>query len=327
MTTPNYVDIIAKVESWFIKNEGSYRDCCRWMRDNTIVAQVKTYLSCDDNTSKRFLALMYIHRERASILDTNSPLDNVLDRLINGLVRRIQNRGSATSLYHAVVRAKPIFNAWKSRDSQNVLQYLEDAVIRRGIFPSDNSNYSQSELVDMLRLVGGVETADRVEERARRLSVVNVEEFENTVARTVERAFWDSAKEKVQQGDLNPLYDVLHNVRRCVSALLSAAPLCKNQWEDRFDTQWIQERGNSGHLSREDVGNLVVYLADQVGRMQAPADDEIVIPWVEAVRKRAEETDELAKYLPDVIFVIRDAIHYLRLVYRRVVELSDNRKE
>jgi uncharacterized protein YfkK (UPF0435 family) len=297
------------------------------MRDSTNINQLKTHLSCDNNTAKRFLALMYIHRERASVLDTSRPLDSVLDRLIKGLVRRIHNRESATSLYHAVVRSKPIFNGWKSRDCHSVLQYLEDAVVHQGVFPSDNYNDSQSELLDMLRIVGGDDVADRVEERSRRLSVVNVEVFENTVAQTVERAFWDSAKEKVQQGDLNPLYDVLHNVRRCVSTLLAAAPLARDQWEDRFDPKWIQERGNAGHLSRGDVGNLVVYLADQVGRMQAPADDETVIPWVEVVRKRAEETDALAEYLPDVVFVVRDAIRYLRLVYHRVVELSDNRKK
>jgi len=266
---------------------------------------------------------LYIHREDDTVLD-NNPLDHVLKRLIVGLLQRIQNNESSVSVYHAVVRAKPIFNAWKARDQDTVLQYLEDETIRRGIFPSDDNAESRQELLEMVRIVGGEEAAVRVEQRSDRMPVVSVDELEQTIAQTVERAFWDAAYEKVkQQGDLNPLYDVLHNVRQCVSTLLAAAPLTRSQWEDSFDTMWIQERGNAGHLSREDVGNLVIYLADQVGRMQAPADDATVIPWVESVRQRAEETDALTDYLPDVVYAIRDAIHYLRLVYRRFVEATE----
>jgi hypothetical protein len=293
------------------------------MRNKNNIDDVKAYLSSDNNTARRFLGLLYIYRERESILKEDDSLDAVLGRLVQGLANRIRQREHSQTVYHATVRAKPIFNAWKARDKATVLQYLEDTAIRRGIFPTENEDLgSQRELLTMLRQVGGEAAASRVEERARRLSVVRVEDFERTVADTVERAFWDAAKEKVSQGDLGPLYDVLHNVRQCVSALLSAAPIAKGQWEDRFDAKWIQERGEAGNLGREDVGNLVMFLVDQIGRMQAPADDETVLPWVEATRTRAQETDALSDYLPEVVFVLRDALGYLRLVYRRMTVLS-----
>ena len=160
----------------------------------------------------------------------------------------------------------------------------------------------------------------RVEARCNRAwqMVNDVNELEQTVAQTMERAFWDATREKVSQGEMEPLYDVLTQAKDCVRALLAGAPLSRGQFDDRFDVNWIRERGEAGHLTREDVGNLAMYLAEQVGRMQAPADDHLVQPWVEAVRTRANENDALTAYLPDVVFVIRDAIHYLRMIYTRI---------
>ena len=324
------INIRDQLSQYFINTQFDHRQCCSWMKQNDTIDAVKVFLGTTETVAKRFLGLMYIYRERDVIMG-DTPLDNVLKRLTIGLQTKVKNGGSGEELYHATVRAKPIFQAWKARDKTTLLRYLEDETVRRSIRARDNRTQAasttetpqtedtQEELLEIIRVVGGADVVQRVEERCNRAwQIVNVNDLEQTVAQTMERAFWDATREKVSQGEMEPLYDVLTQAKDCVRALLSGAPLSRGQFDDRFDVNWIRERGEAGHLTREDVGNLAMYLAEQVGRMQAPADDHLVQPWVEAVRTRANENDALTAYLPDVVFVIRDAIHYLRVIYTRI---------
>lgn len=333
------INIRDQLSQYFMSTRFNHRQCCSWMKQNDTIGAVKVFLGTTETVAKRFLGLLYIYRERDIIMG-DTPLDNVLKRLTIGLQTKVKNGGSGEDLYHATVRAKSIFQAWKARDKTTLLRYLEDESVRRSIRARDgggtqNSSDSrqtqenediqeenedtQEELLEIIRVVGGADVVQRVEARCNRAwQIVNVNDLEQTVAQTMERAFWDAAREKVSQGEMEPLYDVLTQAKDCVRALLAGAPLSRGQFDDRFDVNWIRERGEAGHLTREDVGNLAMYLAEQVGRMQAPADDDKVQPWVEAVRTRANENDALTAYLPDVVFVIRDAIHYLRLIYKRI---------
>ena len=127
-----------------------------------------------------------------------------------------------------------------------------------------------------------------------------VEVLENgTRVRTVEasgrpsRRRWSGPSGTLQgegpAGDTESIFDTLTHAKDCVDALLGNALTTREQFDDRFDVQWIRQRADQGLLSRKDVAGLCVYLAEQVGRMQAPADDAEVQPWVEAVRREAEE--------------------------------------
>jgi len=310
--------IYNQLSSYFIDSNKSHRECRDWMKQSETIQSIQTLLNTDKRVAKRFLGLLYIYREREVIM-ANTPLDIVLKRLTIGLKTRVENLESGEALRYATVRAKPIFHAWKARDKTTLLRYLEDESVRRGLRPLHNGEESQEELLEILRVVGGEDVVNRVQARCNRArQVVHADDLERTIANTMERAFWDATQEKVRQGEMAPLYDVLTQVKDCVRALLAGAPITRSQFDDRFDVCWIQERGDAGQLTRDDVGNLSIYLADQVGRMQAPADDDVVQPWVEAVRKRANEDDTLQQYLPDVVFVIRDAIHYLQLIYQRI---------
>lgn len=314
----NTSDFYNEINIWFFQTTKTHGECRQWMKKNENIEQIVEQFNCTKEEAKRFLGLMYIYREQNHILEDHLSLDTVLRRLCRNLAQKIQNRDTIESIYHASVRAKPIFNAWKARDKTTLLRYLEDEAIR-------TNGASRAEMLEYVRIIGGNTVLERVEERCNRLSVVNVNDLEETIARTVERAFWDSARAKIIEGNIEPLYDVLQNAQTCVQTLLAAAPRTREQFNDRFNVDWIKERAENNSLTRRDVGNLCIYLAEQVGRMQAPADDEVVQPWVQAVRVRAEESDELKDYLPDVIFVVRDAIEHLRLVYRRIVERSQHK--
>ena len=109
-------------------------------------------------------------------------------------------------------------------------------------------------------------------------------------------------------------------------ALLSAAPITRNNFEEHFDVEFIEERGRNNALTRNDVGQLAIYLAEHIGRMQAPIDDSDVLPWVESVKKRAEDQDSLQEYLPEIVYVVRDSIFHLRTIYRRILDATSDSK-
>ena len=323
-------DLNTSLDFWFIKKEGSHRDVQVWMKKNDTLQCVKEHLDCSDAYAKHFLALLYIYREKDIMLSEQLPLDAVLGRLVTGLVRRIQNGESPVEWYHAVVRAKSVFNAWKSRDKTTLLRFLEDEAIRRGLghVNPENEEETQEEILSVMRVIGGEEAESRVRQRCNSVqnSLIRVEDLEQKVADTVERAFWDSSYEKVKSGDFEPIYDVLKHVRNCMRALLSAAPITRNNFEEHFDVEFIEERGRNNALTRNDVGQLAIYLAEHIGRMQAPIDDSDVLPWVESVKKRAEDQDSLQEYLPEIVYVVRDSIFHLRTIYRRILDATSDSK-
>lgn len=323
-------DLNTSLDFWFIKKEGSHRDVQVWMKKNDTLQCVKEHLDCSDAYAKHFLALLYIYREKDIMLSEQLPLDAVLGRLVTGLVRRIQNGESPVEWYHAVVRAKSVFNAWKSRDKTTLLRFLEDEAIRRGLghVNTENEEETQEEILSVMRVIGGEEAESRVRQRCNSVqnSLIRVEDLEQKVADTVERAFWDSSYEKVKSGDFEPIYDVLKHVRNCMRALLSAAPITRNNFEEHFDVEFIEERGRNNALTRNDVGQLAIYLAEHIGRMQAPIDDSNVLPWIESVKKRAEDQDSLQEYLPEIVYVVRDSIFHLRTIYRRILDATSDSK-
>ena len=321
-------DLNNNLNFWFIKKEGSNREVQAWMKKNDTLEHVKRYLQCSDPYAKKFLALLYIYREKDIMLSDQIPLDAVLGRLVTGLVRRIQNGESPMELYHAVVRAKSVFNAWKSRDKQTLLRFLEDEAIRRGLGHAnpENEEETQEEILSVMRTIGGEEVESRVRQRCNTVenSLIRVEDLEQKVADTVERAFWDASYEKVKSGDFEPIYDVLKHVRHCMRALLSAAPITRNNFEEHFDVEFIEERGRNNALTKNDVGQLAIYLVEHIGRMHAPIDDSDVLPWVEAVKKRADDHLSLQEYLPEIVYVVRDSIFHLRTIYRRIVNATSS---
>lgn len=323
-------DLNTSLDFWFIKKEGSHRDVQVWMKKNDTLQCVKEHLDCSDAYAKHFLALLYIYREKDIMLSEQLPLDAVLGRLVTGLVRRIQNGESPVEWYHAVVRAKSVFNAWKSRDKTTLLRFLEDEAIRRGLghVNTENEEETQEEILSVMRVIGGEEAESRVRQRCNSVqnSLIRVEDLEQKVADTVERAFWDSSYEKVKSGDFEPIYDVLKHVRNCMRALLSAAPITRNNFEEHFDVEFIEERGRNNALTRNDVGQLAIYLAEHIGLMQAPIDDSNVLPWIESVKKRAEDQDSLQEYLPEIVYVVRDSIFHLRTIYRRILDATSDSK-
>ena len=90
-----------------------------------------------------------------------------------------------------------------------------------------------------------------------------MEGLQQTVAQTMERAFWDAAREKVVAGDVEPIFDTLTHAKDCVDALLGNAPTTREQFDDRFDVQWIRQRADRGTLSRQDVANYACTLPNR----------------------------------------------------------------
>lgn len=314
-----------KLGTWFVDQIGTYDDMCDFMRSKDTVRQTSMYLAVDTAAARRFIAMLYMHREQ-NVIFSDNPIDNVLKRLCTGLVQRLERREPVENLRQASNRIKPIFEAWKTRDTNVLIQYLAEEAVKQSVEQSDQLGTT----MELLEVIGDKDTVNSIKERCSR-AVASVNRLEarvaSEVATTMETAFWDYAKTRVREGELDALYDVLTHASQAVTALLSASKRAQDDFDDHFNIPWIKQRGDSGELTREDIGNLTVYFADTVASLQAPVDDAIVQPWLVSVRERANTPDTVIEFLPDVVFIVRDGIQHLRLVSRRIEKLcNDNKK-
>lgn len=318
------IDIRDKLCTWFVGQTGLYEDMCDFMRSKNTVRQTSMYLAVDVVTARRFIAMLYMHREQ-NVIFSDNPIDNVLKRLCTGLVQRLERREPVENLRQATNRIKPIFEAWKTRDTTVLVQYLTEEAVKQSVEKSDQLGTT----MDILEAISDKDTVNTIKKRCN-LAVASVDRLETRVASeittTMEKAFWEYAKSRVREGELDALYDVLTHASQAVTALLSASKRAQDEFDDRFNIPWIKQRGDSGELTREDIGNLTVYFAEKVAAMQAPVDDVTVQPWLVSVRVRANIPDTVVDFLPDVVFIVRDGIHHLRLVSKRIEKLCDDKK-
>ena len=337
----------------FDKTVTPYEDCCRWMRAPENIQAVRHYLTQDNaaeaatrNDAKHFLSFLMIYREKEEMIDESLPLDTVLQRVIDALVRRVER--SDAHVFSASQRIVPLFKAWKRRDKNVVVTYLVERALRASRQERDPDNLTSETLCNWIESIAGKEVADDTRSRcceqeaqdtqpsethrsenvqeestARRIPL---QELPNLISNTMQDAYWDYVQDAVRNHDLRPLFDVLKHVQQAISALLTASPVTKGNFLDRFDVDWIEDRAANDVLGRVDVGALVHYLVTIVASIQAPADDEEVGAWARDAQSASIQTDSLEAYLPKVVVTVRESIEHLKKVYRRLEDLQQQQR-
>ena len=251
--------------------------------------------------AKVLLSFLNMHSERDMLFE-DVPLDNVLRRLVAGVWRRVEEEQGARDVMAAVERANVMFQAWKQRDKGRVLQFLSEQCIQQ----ARTGHAVDEEMLAQIEALGGPEARANTEQRCSRFERVSAEELPQRVEEIAERARWDAMRERVAAGDIEGmLFPLLRDLQQGICAVLGAAPRAEAQFRDKFDVDFLLQQHRAGSLSRADIGNYASYVAEMVGRVQAPADDAVVQPWVTQVVNDAHSGSSLQEYLPSLVDLVR----------------------
>ena len=310
-----------------------YSACTKFMRSSNAMGTVSSALGSHKELARVFLALMLIDKEKAEMLDETDTIDRVLGRLSSALKSRVLREDSMPEEVKAATeRAKQMFDAWKRRDKDRVVEFLQQRCVATP--PSNTGDAAGEDLGSRETMLGWIESLGGEEARAstearcsRRWSEVRADDLPSFIAQTAERAYWDLLYERVEGGDIEgTLFPLLRDLRRGVEALLAAAPRTRAQFQENFDVDWLLERHRNGSLSRQDVGNYTVYVANVVAQLQAPADAAEVNEWADGVRTMAvAEAITMQEYIPTLVPFVREASKHMRTVVERLEALSAQR--
>ena len=288
--------------------------------DASKVSRAASELGVSDAAARTLFSFLYMHHERNIIFDEGVPLDDVLRRLVAGIVRRLEENDA--ELLPALERANVMFEAWKRRDAGRVLQFLTEECVRSARTGEDVDPV----LLEQIETIGGEDARRETERRCSRFERLSPEELSRRVEEIAEQARWDVIRERVSLGGEHvegTLFPLLRDLQRSVMAVLSAAPRASSQFAERFDVDFLLERHRNGSLTRDDVGEYAAYVATMIGRLQAPVDDAIVQPWVRSVTESARSGTPLAEYLPTLVDMVREAGDHLLLVVERLRQLRE----
>ena len=309
----------------------NFSDQTKWMRRRDTVDRVSSALETDAPFARVFLSLMLVHKEKASMLaEETDTIDRILGRLASNLHDKV-TRGSDTveQIREQTARAKIMFDAWKTRDQGQVVEFLKTQCISTPPGQSSGGDLARETMLHWLENIAGPEVRESTEARCdRRWARVRADDLPSFIQETAERAYWDLLTERVERGDVEgTLFPLFRDLRAGVEALLAAAPRSRAQFQERFDVDWLLERHRNGSLSRQDVGNYAVYIAEMVQQLQAPADAAEVGTWVDDVRRMANTPSiTMAEYVPYLVGFARDAAVHMRKVVQRLEELSQQRQ-
>jgi len=310
-----------------------YSACTKFLRSSKTMNVVSSSLMVPKEVACVFLALLLINKEKSEMLDENDAIDRVLGRLALSLRNRVMRDDSLPEEVKAATeRAKTMFDAWKRRDKDCVVAFLQQrcVAVPPGSRSSPDDFGSRETMLGWIESLAGQEVRTSTEARcSRRWSEVRADDLPAFIAQTAERAYWDLLYERVEGGDIEgTLFPLLVDLRRGVEALLTAAPRTRARFQENFDVDWLLERHRNQSLSRQDVGNYTMYVADVVVQLQAPADTAVVAAWANDVRRAAvAEAITLQEYIPTLVTFVREASGHMRKVVERLEALSAQRAQ
>lgn len=301
----------------------------KWMRRKDVVTSIAQLFDREESFARVFLSLMLLHKEKDAMLDENDAMDRILGRLAASLHAKVADEAADMNQIRAQTeRAKIMFDAWKVRDKEQVVEFLQTQCIATPPTQT-NADLGRETMLRWIEDIAGPEVRSSTEARCdRRWARVRADDLPAFIQETAERAYWDVLRERVEAGDIEgTLFPLLRDLRGGIEALLAAAPRTRAQFQERFDVDWLLERHRNGSLSRQDVGNYAVYIAEMVQQLQAPADAAEVGAWVEDVRRMANTASiTMQEYIPYLVSFARDAAVHMRKVVQRLEELSQQRQ-
>ena len=255
----------------------------RLMRDAAFRARVPH----DD--PKSALSLLYMHLERGHVLA--GPADGPMARA----ARRFYDDPASADAYRD---ARAALQAWLPGD----LRATRAGIRAYGECCRASGMRAQGREADRLlaRLppAGAPPSTGPAERRAT---------LPEVVAATVERAFWDCAREKPEMHG-----DLLTELR---AAMLAVAPESeKAQIKDRFDVPWLLRQAEHGCLDPAHARRLMRYVGERIVAWQAPADAPAARAWLAGMAE-ADATG--------LVDFVRGAMAHLRVILARIRRLAE----
>lgn len=331
--TPDTEALLAALRA---HQSSSFAARSKWMRQKSTIASVIEALRSfgvqdDAYAPKVLLAVLYMAMDDG-VLSSQEPHDVAMRheaQRFHGALCRALGEGVCGNLPADVTRAVAAHGEWRRVDFPETVQHLTASVVAHGVRERERGVESPAppeHVLSQLRLLD----AEAAAEARRRFDVawtrVPVSGVDAVVADVAERALWDVITERVQQGDFLVLFGVLGEMHAAMRALVAHCPARCADLDEHFDVPFVRQQAEHDALSHEDVCKLMTYLVDTISAMQAPIDDADARAWSDAAHAAiasAHETDLLTFAHQKLVPFLRDAIHRLRAVYRRTVELAD----
>ncbi len=282
--------------------------------------------------AKALLALVMMHLDADSIFDS-SAVDRVMrDEAAALFVATTEalDGGDFEEFWSRFVRAHGLFCAWKARDRPKTLKYLlDEAVMVRARQARDKLPFTPpEELFQQARAVGGVAAEHAARQRYDKAwQAVKPDDFESHVVATFERAFWDGLKEEVVGGSYDRLFDSIDELKQAMQALVAHSDEMRRDIDEHVDVALMRQQAQHAVLDAELVHGTVSWIAKCIHLMQAAADDAEVGAWRGAVDARIESSKSLSLHdyvVADLMPFLADAFKYVRLVFKRIVDLQSD---
>ena len=301
----------------------STEECENFMKAPENISQVAMSLDTSQANAKSIMAFLYINHEKAAILDS-SALDTMLARLVASFYHRIcDNTQTNVDILQAAERLNKVFEAWKKRDVNMVLQFLSSESVAAAV----RNEEPDPDYLQELRAIGGEEayqdTMQRIQRQQERFVRVSPHNLESHIRDTAERAYWDVLHESVASRGAEALFPLLHDLKLYMMALLSSPYAEKTeQFSEKFDLDFLYQQHAAQTLSRADVGRLAAFVAETMVRMQAPVDLEEAQAWLAKVVHDAEEETPIDAYLPNLVYFVRECKGFCKRVQDRLEAYS-----
>ena len=273
--------------------------------------------NCDVATVRKLLGLLYMHHEREHIFEEENALDSIVQRIVNGIFERVRSRDEG--ILEAVERASVMVDAWKQRDRETTIIFLQQECLiraRRGQEPDPQS-------LMHLGQIAGPESVENIRARCQR--ILRGEHRQETVEQVAMRAFRDVHTERIRSGDFSCLFDILRDMQRGILAIMTAAPRSATMFSERFDVDFLKEKHRNGVLTLEEMRNYAKYVARHVESMSAPADARGVREWFDGFAQSTSELQSPVQYAERLVDFVTGIGGHVRQIVSRLEALRTER--
>ncbi|MED6335227.1 MAG: hypothetical protein VYE81_07485 [Planctomycetota bacterium] len=211
------------------------------------------------------------------------------------------------------------FSVWKRASGASTLRFVLDSAAMLRVQTGAQS--PPPRMVREARALGG---EDAVAEVRRRMRAEPLDQGQ--VERTLRRAFWDAAEERVRGGDVETLWSLCAELKDTMRALLFAAPRAAERLDAEFDLDLLRPQVGLADFPQT-LGRAVRHVVSVVRDMVAAVDAPQVAEWEGRVEVGLQRRDwTMADYLADretgLLAFARGGLEIMERQRRRVASIT-----
>ena len=150
-----------------------------------------------------------------------------------------------------------------------------------------------------------------------------VQQIQQEVTQTYQKAYWDMIKEQLENQDYELLLKLLEEVRNKLVSYVPNRSDLRQQLEDRLDVQFLRQMINHQALEKEEIYCYLQYLTQQVRSMQAPADNAETDSWWGDMESKYQAEDfSYATFFPIFFQGVYQMLEKIELGLKTISSLS-----